>query len=277
MKRLLLLSLFAAAALPTGGAALRASAAQRKAAARPAATPAPPAPKKVSARPEQQAPKKVTQRPEEKPGDGPASSTPAAGRKEDPNAARFSYEFRQPDFFVYFIRIEHDDAGRGLIRFERRSDTEQMTEPFELSPAALARVRAHWEALQFLDSQANYQGERTYPSMGQTRLTMRRGGRERTAEFNYSQDAHAQGLANEYRKAAEQSVLVFELEVARESQPLETPKLINKLDGLINRDYLSDSQQLVPLIRELTEDERVPLVGRNHATRILKKLEKQTQ
>ena len=113
--------------------------------------------------------------------------------------------------------------------------------------------------------------------MGQTKLTMRRGGRERTAEFNYSQNVDAQGLANEYRKASEQSVLVFELEVARESQPLETPKLINKLDSLINRDYLSDSQQLVPLIRELTEDERVPLVGRNQAARILKKLEKQTQ
>ena len=84
-------------------------------------------------------------------------------------------------------------------------------------------------------------------------------------------------LANEYRKASEPSVLVFELEIARESQPLETPKLINKLDSLIERDYLSDRFQLLPLIRELTEDERVPLVGRNQAARILKKLEKQTQ
>jgi hypothetical protein len=131
--------------------------------------------------------------------------------------------------------------------------------------------------LGFLDSQANYQGERTYPSMGQTKLTMKKGGRERTTEFNYSQDKDAQGLSEEYRKASEQSVVVFELQVARESQPLETPKLINKLDALINRNYLSDRQQLVPLIRELTEDERVPLVGRNHAARILKKLEKQAQ
>ena len=259
-----------AAALVSTGAALRTQA-QRKATPRP--TPAPTV--------EQRQPKKVSQRPEEGKG---AEEVPASVRagvpakpKEDPTAARYVYEFKQPDFFVYFIRIEHDDKGRGLIRFERRSDTEQLTEPFELSPAALARVVAHWEALGFLDSQANYQGERTYPSMGQTRLTMRRGGRERTAEFNYSQDKDAQGLAEEYRKASEQSVVVFELQVARESQPLETPKLINKLDALINRDYLSDRHQLIPLIRELTEDERVPLVGRNHATRILKKLEKQAQ
>lgn len=244
---------------------------QRKATPRPTPTPTV----------QQTQPKKVTQRPEDGQGTEEVPASVRAGvpakPKEDPNATHYVYEFKQPDFFVYFIRIEHDDKGRGQIHFERRSDTEQLTEPFELSPTALARVRAHWEALGFLDSQANYQGERTYPSQGQTKLTMRRGGRERTAEFNYSQDAHAQGLSQEYRKAAEQSVLVFELEVARESQPLETPKLINKLATLIERDYLSDRQQLVPLIRELTEDERVPLVGRNHAARILKKLEKQAQ
>jgi hypothetical protein len=258
------------AALVSTGAAFPVQA-QRKATPRPTPTPAV----------QQVQPKKVSQRPEEGKGDEEVPASVRAGvpakPKEDPNAAHFVYEFKQPDFFVYFVHIEHDDAGRGQIRFERRSDTEQITEPFELAPAALARVRAHWEALGFLDSQANYQGERTYPSMGQTKLTMRRGGRERTTEFNYSQDKDAQGLSEEYRKASEQSVLVFELQIARESQPLETPKLINKLDTLIDRDYLSDRQQLVPLIRELTEDERVPLVGRNQAARILKKLEKQSQ
>ncbi|HEX8146131.1 MAG TPA: hypothetical protein VF591_02925 [Pyrinomonadaceae bacterium] len=262
---------FAAALVSTGAAFPVRAQSSRKAAPRPAPTPAV----------QQVQPKKVTQRPEDGKGTEEVPASVRAGvpakPKEDPNAAHYVYEFKQPDFFVYFIRIEHDDRGRGQIRFERRSDAEQTTEPFELSEAALARVRAHWEALGFLDSQAGYQAERNYPSMGQTKLTMRRGGRERTAEFNYSQDEHAQGLANEYRKASEQSVLVFELQVARESQPLETPKLINKLDTLIERDYLSDRQQLVPLIRELTEDERVPLVGRNHATRILKKLEKQAQ
>ncbi|HEX8720566.1 MAG TPA: hypothetical protein VF736_08050 [Pyrinomonadaceae bacterium] len=244
------------------------------------------APRKAAPRPsptvEQRQPQKVSQRPEEaKKGGEEVPASVRAGMpakpKEDPNAARYTYEFRQPDFLVYFIHIEHDDAGRGQMRFERRMDTEQLTEPFELSPAALARVRAKWEALNFLDSRENYQGERTYPSMGQTRLTLRRGGRERTAEFNYSQNDAAQGLAQEYRRAADQALLVFELKVALESQPLETPKLISRLDSLLDRNYLSDTSQLVPLIRELSEDERVPLVGRNQAARILKKLEKQSQ
>ena len=269
------LSVFApAAALVLTGAALSAAAqsgGQRKAAPRPSPTPAA----------EQRQPQKVSTRPgEAKAGEEVPASVRAgvpAKPKEDPNAARYTYEFRQPDFLVYFVHIEHDDSGRGHIRFERRMDTEQLTEPFELSPAALARVRAKWEALGFLESGANYQGERTYPSMGQTRLSVRRGGQERTTEFNYSQNGDAQGLAQEYRRASEQALFVFEVKVALESQPLETPKLINRLGELLDRNFLSDNQQLVPLIRELSEDERVPLVGRNQAARILKKLEKQAR
>lgn len=269
-RKPLALAAVAAALVFVAGAALFTRAqgsAQRKAAPRPSPTVEQRQPQKVSTRPGEEA---------KGADDIPASVRAGvpAKPKEDPNAALYVYEFRQPDFLVYFVHIEHDDAGRGHIRFERRMDTEQLTEPLELSPAAAARIRARWEALGFLDSQANYQGERTYPSQGQTRLTVRRGGRERTTEFNYSQNEDAKGLAQEYRRASEQALFVFEVKVALESQPLEIPKLINRLDSLLERDYLSDRRQLLPLVRELTEDERVPLVGRNHAARILKKLEK---
>jgi hypothetical protein len=266
------LLLFAAAALAIAGAALHAPA-QRKA-----------TPRQL----EQTAPKKVTPRPDDREKAGASSSnsnsnssqtadSSGAGAKEDPGAARYVYEFQQPDLFVYFIHIEHDDRGRGTIRFERRSDTEQITDPLEISPAAMARIRAHFAALHFLDSTDNYQAPRNYPSQGKTKLTLRQGGRERTAEFNYSQNQDAQGLADEYRRVAEQALFVFDINVALENQPLETPTLINRLESLINSNFLSDTRQLIPLIRQLTEDERVPLVGRNQAARILKKLEKQGQ
>jgi hypothetical protein len=257
------------AALSSAGAALPASA-QRKATPRPAVQP--------TQSKQQTQSKKVSVRPEDEkqPGDSPVVRADGATvkPKEDPKAERYVYEFRQPDFFVYFIHIEHDERGHGLIRFERRSDTEQITDPIEFSPAALGRIRALWTALNFLDSTADYQGERTYPSQGRTRLTMRAGGRERTAEFNYSRNADAQALAEEYRRAGEQALFVFQAKVALESQPLELPKLLNGLESLIERNYLSDRLQLLPLVRELSEDERVPLVGRNQAARILKKLEK---
>ena len=272
--RVSVLRLFFAAALLILGAALYTPAQSAARKATPRATPTP-------GQGQTGQPKKVSTRPEDGGGSGEVPASVKAGApakaKEDPNAVSYVYEFKQPDFFVYFIRIEHDDAGRGRMRFERRSDTEQITEPFEFSAAALARVRARWEALGFLESQASYQGARAYPSMGQTRLSVSRGGRERTTEFNYSQNADAQGLAEEYRRASEQALFVFDIGVALESQPLETPKLLNRLESLIGRNYLSDPQQLVPLLRQLTEDERVPLVGRNQAARILTILAKQAQ
>ncbi|HZI17862.1 MAG TPA: hypothetical protein VEY09_04635 [Pyrinomonadaceae bacterium] len=246
----------------------------QKARPRPAAqepAPAPPAP----------AQKKATARPTEGAEQGNAGPAPqpgpparAAAVKEDPNAPRFAYHFSQPDFIVHTIHIEHDEAGRGQIRFERRSDVEQLTEPFQLSPAALERIKAHWAALDYLGSAESYQSARDHSNLGRTRLSVRRGGRERAAEFNYSDAADAQALASEYRRAAEQAILVFELSVALESQPLEMPKLINKLDHLIKSNFLSDPKQLAPLLRQLIEDERVPLVGRNQAERIVKRLEK---
>ena len=60
-------------------------------------------------------------------------------------------------------------------------------------------------------------------------------------------------------------------------QPLEAPKLMNKLETLLRLNQISDPKQLAPLIRTLSTDERLPLIARNHAVRLLKKLEKEKQ
>ena len=187
---------------------------------------------------------------------------------------RYVYEFAQPGSFLQRVRIEHDSAGRGRVTFERQVDTEELTDPFEFSPAAFKRVKARWDALRFLDGEGSYQSEKQFPHMGTTRLGMADGKRQRTTEFNWSHDPEASALAKEYRNAAEQALLVFEVGVALENQPLEMPKLLNRFERLVEIGGLSDPQQLVPVLRELESDERVPLVARNHAGRLLKKLQK---
>ena len=57
-------------------------------------------------------------------------------------------------------------------------------------------------------------------------------------------------------------------------QPLNTPQLLTELDGYLTRNELSDARQLVPLLNELKTDYHIPLIARNHAARILKKIEK---
>jgi hypothetical protein len=100
------------------------------------------------------------------------------------------------------------------------------------------------------------------------------GKRHRTAEFNWSDNKTAWALANEYRRVADQAILIFNIKLAREMQPLNAPSLLNEMDSMLKRDGLSDPQQLVPLLNELKTDEHIPLIARNHADRILKKIEK---
>jgi hypothetical protein len=218
--------------------------------------------------------KQNTREREAPPAAAAAPSAAAATPTEDAEAVRYTYEFEQPDFHVHYIKVEHDAAGRGRISFERKNDAETFVEPLELSPTALQRIRSLWDALRFLETDVSYQSEKQFPNLGTMRLGMARGTRQRTAEFNWTNDRDAFALANEYRRVADQAMFVFEITVSRENQPLEAPKLLTRLDSLLARGGLSDPHQLVPLLRDLHGDERLPLIARNHAGRLLKKIEK---
>jgi hypothetical protein len=201
-----------------------------------------------------------------------ASASKAASENQTA-PAYYSFEFTQPTFLVSRIFIEHDADGHGKVTFERKN-SDPLSDPLELSAAATARIKALWDALHFLDSDKSYQTEKDYAHLGTNRLHMKQGTRERTTEFNWTSDRDAFALVNEYKNAANQAMFIFDITLARENQPLEAPKLMTQLDDYIRRSQLSDPQQLVPLLRELSTDERIPLMARNHAGRLLKKIEK---
>src|SRR5690349_23621105 len=98
-----------------------------------------------------------------------AVSTPA---KTD--AVKYTYEFTQPKFYVKHIVLEHDANGRGTVTFERLNEDTPVTEPIALSPAVLQRLVASWQALQFLDSQTDYQSSKQFPHLGTMRIGMER-------------------------------------------------------------------------------------------------------
>ena len=147
-------------------------------------------------------------------------------------------------------------------------------EELELSAAAAARIVSLWQALGFLDANEDYQTSRQYPHLGTMRLQMEQDSRKRTAEFNWTTNKDMAALVSEYRRAADQAILVFDLAIARENQPLNSPKLMDQLESMLKRNGLSDAQQLVPLLKDITSDEHLPLMTRNHAARLLKQIEK---
>src|SRR5258708_4054893 len=194
--------------------------------------------------------------------------------KKPPDPTRYSYEFTKAEFVIRHILIEHDALGRGKITFERRGEETPIIEPIELSISALGRVLGLWTGLRFLDSNENYQTAKSFAHLGTYKLRMDDGQRRRTAEFNWSNNKEAWSLANEYRRVTDQAILIFNLKLARELQPLNAPQLLNEMETLLVRDGLSDPYQLVPLLNDLKTDEHIPLIARNHADRILKKIEK---
>lgn len=205
------------------------------------------------------------------------SPSPSPRRQENKKPAdptRYTYEFTQRQFSTPYILIEHDAAGNGKITFERQGEPTPLVEPVELSTAALGRVLGVWSDLNFLNSSEDYQSDKQFPHLGTMRVSMDDGKRKRTAEFNWTNNKQMFALINEYRRVADQAVLVFDLNVARENQPLNAPKLMEYFDSLLTRSGLSDPRQLIPLLRDLTTDEHLPLIARNHATRLLKRIEK---
>lgn len=208
----------------------------------------------------------------------PASPTPnpqtSEAAKTPTDTARYSYEFTQPEFVVRHIVLEHDGNGHGRIKFEKVNDEVVYEEPMELSSAAWARISSLWQALSFLDSEENYQADKQFPHLGTMRLKMERDSKKRTAEFNWTNNKNVFALANEYRRAADQAILIFDIAVSRETQRLNLPKLMDEMELQLKRNGLSDPQQLVPLLKDISTDERVPLIARNHALRLIKKIEK---
>ena len=102
---------------------------------------------------------------------------------------------------------------------------------------------------------------------------MKKDKKERTEEFNWTEDSNVKAIADEYRKVGNQVIWVFDFEIARRNQPLRTPQLIRGLDSRLKRNSISDPIQMLPFLKALSNDERVPLISRNHAKRLAVRIE----
>src|ERR1043166_1143359 len=202
------------------------------------------------------------------------SVAPAPVTHNSSDSVKYTYEFTQPKFYVKHIMLEHDANGRGTITFERLNEDTPVTEPIALSPAVLERLTASWQALEFLDSQTDYQASKQFPHLGTMRIGMERGERKRVAEFNWTNDKDAETLVNEYRKVADQAIWIFDVSIARENQPLNAPKLMEAMESMLKRNAVSDPRQLIKLLQDISTDEHVPLIARNHALRLIKLIQK---
>ena len=203
---------------------------------------------------------------------------PSNGNANNSSTTNYSpvyfYEFTRPGFLYERVLIDHDEAGTGKISFLKSGFDEMISDPIQLSPVTVANLKSSFTALDFLASTENYQTEMDHSNMGNVEITVRKEGRSRTARYNWSNNKQAKALMDEYRRIANEYTWRFEIGTARENQTLLAPNLIEKLDSYIQQKEISDPPHMLGLLTELSADERLPLIARDHAARLVKQIEK---
>ncbi len=204
----------------------------------------------------------------------PGSETSVSKTNAATSVPTFFYEFTRPGFTYSKISIEHDDNGKGSITFEKKDLDESISDPIAISSATLEQITAALDELNFFDSAENYQYEKDYSHLGTSKFTFIRGDKKRSTEFNWTDNKAAKTLADIYRKLTNQYTWEFEINVSRENQPLQSPGIIAVLDSYLRRNEIADPNQMLPFLKDLHEDDRLPLMSRNHIDRLIKRIEK---
>jgi len=194
-----------------------------------------------------------------------------AGNHYTPN---YFYEFARPGFDIPRILIEHDEAGHGRISFKKGESEEMITDPINLSTVTMTRLRDTLTALDFLNSTTVYQYQKDYSHLGNNTITVKRDGKQRTVKYNWTENKDALELMNLYRRIANEYIWKFDINIARQNQPLETPGMMDHLIDYVDRGEISDPPQMIPFLTELSNDERLPLMARNRAVKLIKSIEK---
>lgn len=189
----------------------------------------------------------------------------------------YFYVFTRPGFTYSRIEIEHDEAGKGTISFQKSSFDEPIVDPIDLSAKTMANINEAVTALDFLASTEEYQYARDYSHLGNVEFRMKQNGRERTVKYNWTDNKHAKALMDEYRRISNEYTWRFEILLARDNQPLFTPGLVETMESYLKRNEISDPAHLVPFLTELSNDERLPLMGRNLASKLIKDIKRQNR
>jgi hypothetical protein len=230
--------------------------------------PSVPPPSKKNERPEEVTDDQSQERPNKRP-------SADSGTRADAFIATHHYEFSQPEFTISKILIEHDESGKGKLSFMKKGYDELVSDPIQVSAKTLERINGALNALNFLASNESYQYEKDFSHLGTVIFRLTREEKTRNTTFNWTQNKDAKLLMDEYRKIGNQFIWMFDISVSRENQPLESPKLMDSLESMIRRNEISDPNQMVPFLQTLVNDERMPLIARNHAGKIVKQVEKE--
>ena len=98
--------------------------------------------------------------------------------------------------------------------------------------------------------------------------------RVRTARFNWTTNTALNELSELFRGISTQEIDLFDIELARQHQPLDLPRQLETLENDLKLDRVTEPSRLLTPLREIVNDDTVQLIARNVAKRITKNIEK---
>ncbi|MBX7220408.1 MAG: hypothetical protein K1Y36_10725 [Blastocatellia bacterium] len=186
----------------------------------------------------------------------------------------YRYQFEREGFEIPKIEVEVNDKGHGKLLYEKKGETEPVTADLELRPETVSRIQALLAKLDFVNSTDEYLSSMDHPTLGVTIFDIRQGDRKRALTFTYTSNVPLQQLAVLFRGLALQNERLEALNLTRRFQPLDGPKLMRDLEGDFKANRIAEPIVFLPILKSCVDDERLPLIARNHAKRLAEQIEK---
>ena len=205
------------------------------------------------------------------------TSVSGQSSKLSPGAATasvlYQYKFENERFTTPLQELEFDGSGHGHFRFKKK-ESEEILNHLTVSAPVLFQIQSLFNQLNFLASQENYQHKKDFSHLGTVTISQTQNGKERSVKFNYSDNPAINQLREIFQNIVTQETRYFELETVRATDPLSTPAQMRMLDDELRSKRIADPNRFVPLLKDLKLDEGVPLITRNHAERLLQRINK---
>ena len=203
-------------------------------------------------------------------------SAPVQSEVDRPSSgdAAVKYTFENPRFYIPWIQLDLSSEGAGTVRFKRGESDDTLDRKVKLAPSTLSRIAELIARSGFLTSAEDYQSKRDFAHLGWMTISVNQGGKQRSARFNYTMNQDISELTEIFRSISNQAITLFDIDLAIQHQPLDLPRMLDSLENELHLERFAEPDQLIPTLRDIAQDDTLPLIARNHATRLISNIQK---
>lgn len=203
-------------------------------------------------------------------------SVPCAVAQDRPHHSsvmRVTYRFENPAFVLTCVGLEVDESGVGSLNFTRKDLGRSVERPVRVERETMRAISELLADAGYFTSQGVYQSAtRQFPHLGTYTLTATKEGAERTVTFNYTEVAPMARLVELLRGITTREVHAFDLETSMRYAPLAIPALIQQMESDLKYGRIAEPKGLLPILQQVVDDPSLPLIARNRAERLSKRL-----